>query len=211
MAKEFEKREIVLPIAGKGGEGGERRSTTKETFSFSQIYAVTSPQGTTNHKGALLYIVGHSEYIETAQTYSFRDWVEEISSIDAPSGKPKYNHAFAMLGPRMMVNYELIHNDNLDRKNNQLCLPSIKKPDITLPLERELFAELTHEVAKADNLFFGFLQALVKDMSSSGKARRIDRLAAKESTDTTIGCLGVAILLLLLNTGLLIAILCIVV
>ena len=111
----------------------------------------------------------------------------------------------------MMVNYELIHNDNLDRKNNQLCLPSIKKPDITLPLERELFAELTHEVAKADNLFFGFLQALVKDMSSSGKARRIDRLAAKESSDTTIGCLGVAILLLLLNTGLLIAILCIVV
>ena len=88
---------------------------------------------------------------------------------------------------------------------------TIKKPDITLPLERELFAELTHEVAKADNLFFGFLQALVKDMSSSGKARRIDRLAAKESSDTTIGCLGVAILLLLLNTGLLIAILCIVV
>lgn len=77
MAQETEKRSIILPIAG---EGEKRKTTTEIELAFKRILVVTSPQGT-GGKGALIYIKGRKEPLQTAQTFTFKIYGTQQSQV----------------------------------------------------------------------------------------------------------------------------------
>lgn len=143
--------EITLPIAQKN-ESNKRKSTSQQTFSINEILAVTSPEGT-GGKGALIYIANRKEPLQTAQTFSYKDWQTEIDRIDEETGEGIYIYAFKQITPRLMVNLLVIKSAYLDRDHNRLYIPP-KENDLYIPLDKEQFAILTKEVAPvgSDNI-----------------------------------------------------------
>ena len=142
--------EITLPIAQKN-ESNKRKSTSQQTFSINEILAVTSPEGT-GGKGALIYIANRKEPLQTAQTFSYKDWQTEIDRIDEETGEGIYIYAFKQI-TRLMVNLLVIKSAYLDRDHNRLYIPP-KENDLYIPLDKEQFAILTKEVAPvgSDNI-----------------------------------------------------------
>lgn len=136
--------EITLPIAQKN-ESNKRKSTSQQTFPINEIFAVTSPEGT-GGKGALIYIANRKEPLQTAQTFSYKDWQTEIDRIDEETGEGIYIYAFKQITPRLMVNLLAIQSAYLDRDHNRLYIPP-KENDLYISLDKEQFAILTKEVA----------------------------------------------------------------
>lgn len=202
MTQKYNNRNITLNIAGKGDN---RKTTTEQSFSLNHIYVVSSPQGT-GGKGALIYTTVNPKPLQTVQTFSFKDWCEEIDRKDEQTGKPVYAHAFLKLGPRLMVNLETITDRHLDRKNNRICLPP-SGSGATFDLDKEQFALLTREVSKGNDYWFRFLKAA---FTNYGKTLAKEKAEAKENAESSMGCLFALFILLVINTALLIAILCIV-
>lgn len=199
MAQETEKRSIILPIAG---EGEKRKTTTEIELAFKRILVVTSPQGT-GGKGALIYIKGRKEPLQTAQTYTFKNWQEEIEQKDKKYGFPKYRQNFVSLGPRMMINMDLIDENYLDLSDNTLCLPP-KDEGEKFPLDKSQIKFLTERYAERDNRWF----------HNSARINMSEMFLRRDMTENFEGISGFLLvlgILLIVNTGLLIAILCIVV
>ena len=104
-------------------------------------------------KGALIYIANRKEPLQTAQTFSYKDWQTEIERIDEETGEGIYIYAFKQITPRLMVNLLVIKSAYLDRDHNRLYIPP-KENDLYISLDKEQFAILTKEVAHAgsDNI-----------------------------------------------------------
>ena len=151
--------EITLPIAQKN-ESNKRKSTSQQTFPINEIFAVTSPEGT-GGKGALIYIANRKEPLQTAQTFSYKDWQTEIDRIDEETGQGIYIYAFKQITPRLMVNLLAIKSAYLDRDHNRLYIPP-KENDLYISLDKEQFAILTKEVARVDSNQIKFLLSLSK-------------------------------------------------
>ncbi|MBO5619412.1 MAG: hypothetical protein J5902_05440 [Paludibacteraceae bacterium] len=196
MANEIEQRAITLPIAS---EGEKRKSTTDVTLAFKRILVVTSPQGT-GGKGALIYIAGRKEPLQTAQTFSFKNWQDEIERKDEKYGYPIYRHNFLSVGPRMMVNMDVIDESYLDLSSNTLCLPHEGEK---FPLDKTQIRLITERYAERDNRWFR--KSFDNTLLEMRKRKEI-----KDSFDSTFGCLILILIVLIINMALLITILCIV-
>ena len=205
MTPKYNNRIITLNIAG---EGDKRKPTIEQSFSLNQIYVVSSPQGT-GGKGALIYTTKDSKPLQTVQTFSYKDWCEEIDRKDEQTGKPVYAHAFLKLGPRLMVNLEKISDRHLDRNNNRICLPPLGS-GATFDLDKEQFALLTKEVSKSNDFWFRIIKSFLSGISRNESLLKKEKAEAKENAEYTMGCLFFLFILLVINTALLIAILCIV-
>jgi len=201
MADQFNQRKITLPIAG---EGEQRKTTTDVVYPLRNILAVTTPQGT-GGKGAYVYLWGHFKSVRTAQTFSFKNWQEMIESKDPKTGLPRYNHQFVSLGSKMMVNLERLDDQFLDVDANALVFKGLEEDKkLVLPLDnKEQFTYLTERLAEKSNKKYrlnsdGFLKDFFRHKE------------LKNDIELILGALVFIALLILINTGLLIAVLCIV-
>ncbi|MBO5674145.1 MAG: hypothetical protein J6S09_07640 [Paludibacteraceae bacterium] len=214
--------EIILPIAQKN-ESNKRKSTSQQTFPINEIFAVTSPEGT-GGKGALIYIANRKEPLQTAQTFSYKDWQTEIERIDEETGEGIYIYAFKQITPRLMVNLLAIKSAYLDRDHNRLYIPP-KENDLYISLDKEQFAILTKEVAHAgsDNIkrFLSLSKRLQLPKLSNETAKKIASKLEdpnyrspyqkmEETHDLIFACLFIVFIFTLINIALSIAILCIV-
>lgn len=203
--------EITLPIAQKN-ESNKRKSTVEQTFSINEIYAVTSPEGT-GGKGALIYIANRKEPLQTAQTFSYKDWQTEIERIDEETGKRIYIDTFEQITPRLMVNLLAIKPDHLDRDHNRLYIPP-KENDLYIPLDKEQFAILTKEVAHINSNFIRFIWSKLQPKLSNENAKKVtskfgdpNYRSPYQKMEKT---LFIVFIFTLINIALSIAILCIV-
>lgn len=212
--------EITLPIA-QHNDNNKRKSTVEQTFSINEIYAVTSPEGT-GGKGALIYIANRKEPLQTAQTYSYKSWQEEIERIDEQTGIRIYIDSFMQLSPRIMVNLLAIQPHHLDRTLNRLCIPPIEnnEDNLFVQLDKEQFAKLTEEVSHVNSRPLKFLWSLKfprlpkeSEKKYLSKIENYDYLNKKmeEAYEMILGCLFFFFIIMLINIGLSIAILCIVI
>lgn len=210
--------EITLPIAQKN-EGNKRKSTSQQTFLINEIFAVTSPEGT-GGKGALIYIANRKEPLQTAQTFSYKDWQTEIDRIDEETGKGIYIYAFKQITPRLMVNLLAIKSAYLDRDHNRLYIPP-KENDLYIPLDKEQFAILTKEVAHINSNFSRYIWSKLQPKSLNETAKKIASKLEdpnyrspyqkmEETHDLIFACLFIIFIFTLINIALSIAILCIV-
>lgn len=214
--------EITLPIAQKN-ESNKRKSTSQQTFPITEIFAVTSPEGT-GGKGALIYIANRKEPLQTAQTFSYKDWQTEIDRIDEETGEGIYIYAFKQITPRLMVNLLVIKSAYLDRDHNRLYIPP-KENDLYIPLDKEQFAILTKEVASVGSDNIKRLLSLSKRLQlhkfSNETAKkfaskledpnyRSPYQKMEETHDLIFACLFIIFIFTLINIALSIAILCIV-
>lgn len=214
--------EITLPIAQKN-ESNKRKSTSQQTFPINEIFAVTSPEGT-GGKGALIYIPNRKEPLQTAQTFSYKDWQTEIERIDEETGERIYIDTFEQITPRLMVNLLAIKSAYLDRDHNRLYIPP-KENDLYISLDKEQFAILTKEVAHAgsDNIkrFLSLSKRLQLHKFSNETAKKIASKLEdpnyrspyqkmEETHDLIFACLFIIFIFTLINIALSIAILCIV-
>lgn len=210
--------EITLPIAQKN-ESNKRKSTSQQTFPINEIFAVTSPEGT-GGKGALIYIANRKEPLQTAQTFSYKDWQTEIERIDEETGKRIYIDTFKQITPRLMVNLLAIKPDHLDRDHNRLYIPP-KENDLYIPLDKEQFAILTKEVAHINSNFIRYIWSLLRPKSLNETAKKIASKLEdpnyrspyqkmEETHDLIFACLFIIFIFTLINIALSIAILCIV-
>jgi hypothetical protein len=210
--------EITLPIAQKN-ESNKRKSTSQQTFPINEIFAVTSPEGT-GGKGALIYIANRKEPLQTAQTFSYKDWQTEIERIDEETGKRIYIDTFEQITPRLMVNLLAIKPDHLDRDHNRLYIPP-KENDLYIPLDKEQFAILTKEVAHINSNFIRFIWSKLQPKLSNETAKKIASKYAdpnyrspyqkmEETSDSILVLLFIVFIFTLINIALSIAILCIV-
>lgn len=210
--------EITLPIAQKN-EGNKRKSTSQQTFPINEIFAVTSPEGT-GGKGALIYIANRKEPLQTAQTFSYKDWQTEIERIDEETGKRIYIDTFKQITPRLMVNLLAIKPDHLDRDHNRLYIPP-KENDLYIPLDKEQFAILTKEVAHINSNYIRYIWSLLRPKLLNETAKKIvSKLEdpnyrspyqkMEETHDLIFACLFIIFIFTLINIALSIAILCIV-
>ena len=214
--------EITLPIAQKN-ESNKRKSTSQQTFPITEIFAVTSPEGT-GGKGALIYISNRKEPLQTAQTFSYKDWQTEIERIDEETGQGIYIYAFKQITPRLMVNLLAIKSAYLDRDHNRLYIPP-KENDLYIPLDKEQFAILTKELAHAgsDNIkrFLSLSKRLQLHKFSNETAKKIASKLEdpnyrspyqkmEETSDSILVLLFIVFIFTLINIALSIAILCIV-
>lgn len=197
---------------------------------INEIYAVTSPEGT-GGKGALIYIANRKEPLQTAQTYSYKSWQEEIERIDEQTGKRIYIDSFMQLSPRIMVNLLAIQPHHLDRTLNRLCIPPIKnnEDNLFVQLDKEQFAKLTEEVSHVNSSPLKFLWSLKKprlpkesEKKYLSKIENSDYLSPykkmeeaykkmEEAYEMILCCLFFFFIIMLINIGLSIAILCIVI
>lgn len=210
--------EITLPIAQKN-ESNKRKSTSQQTFPITEIFAVTSPEGT-GGKGALIYIANRKEPLQTAQTFSYKDWQTEIERIDEETGKRIYIDTFKQITPRLMVNLLAIKPDHLDRDHNRLYIPP-KENDLYIPLDKEQFAILTKEVAHINSNYIRYIWSLLRPKLLNETAKKIvSKLEdpnyrspyqkMEETHDLIFACLFIIFIFTLINIALSIAILCIV-
>ena len=213
--------EITLPIAQKN-ESNKRKSTSQQTFPINEIFAVTSPEGT-GGKGALIYIANRKEPLQTAQTFSYKDWQTEIERIDEETGKRIYIDTFEQITPRLMVNLLAIKPDHLDRDHNRLYIPP-KENDLYIPLDKEQFAILTKEVAHINSNFIRFIWSKLQPKLSNETAKKITSKLGdpnyrspyqkmEETSDSILVLLFIVFIVFiftLINIALSIAILCIV-
>lgn len=210
--------EITLPIAQKN-ESNKRKSTSQQTFLINEIFAVTSPEGT-GGKGALIYIANRKEPLQTAQTFSYKDWQTEIDRIDEETGKGIYIYAFKQITPRLMVNLLAIKSAYLDRDHNRLYIPP-KENDLYIPLDKEQFAILTKEVAHINSNFSRYIWSKLQPKSLNETAKKIASKLEdpnyrspyqkmEETHDLIFACLFIIFIFTLINIALSIAILCIV-
>lgn len=213
--------EITLPIAQKN-ESNKRKSTSQQTFPINEIFAVTSPEGT-GGKGALIYIANRKEPLQTAQTFSYKDWQTEIERIDEETGKRIYIDTFQQITPRLMVNLLAIKPDHLDRDHNRLYI-SPKENDLYIPLDKEQFAILTKEVAHINSNFIRYIWSKLQPKLSNETAKKIASKLEdpnyrspyqkmEETSDSILVLLFIVFIVFiftLINIALSIAILCIV-
>lgn len=213
--------EITLPIAQKN-ESNKRKSTSQQTFPITEIFAVTSPEGT-GGKGALIYIANRKEPLQTAQTFSYKDWQTEIERIDEETGKRIYIDTFKQITPRLMVNLLAIKPDHLDRDHNRLYIPP-KENDLYIPLDKEQFAILTKEVAHINSNYIRYIWSLLRPKLLNETAKKIvSKLEdpnyrspyqkMEETSDSILVLLFIVFIVFiftLINIALSIAILCIV-
>ncbi len=213
--------EITLPIAQKN-ESNKRKSTSQQTFPINEIFAVTSPEGT-GGKGALIYIANRKEPLQTAQTFSYKDWQTEIERIDEETGKRIYIDTFKQITPRLMVNLLAIKPDHLDRDHNRLYIPP-KENDLYIPLDKEQFAILTKEVAHINSNYIRYIWSLLRPKLLNETAKKIvSKLEdpnyrspyqkMEETSDSILVLLFIVFIVFiftLINIALSIAILCIV-
>lgn len=213
--------EITLPIAQKN-ESNKRKSTSQQTFPINEIFAVTSPEGT-GGKGALIYIANRKEPLQTAQTFSYKDWQTEIERIDEETGKRIYIDTFKQITPRLMVNLLAIKLDHLDRDHNRLYIPP-KENDLYIPLDKEQFAILTKEVAHINSNYIRYIWSLLRPKLLNETAKKIvSKLEdpnyrspyqkMEETSDSILVLLFIVFIVFiftLINIALSIAILCIV-
>ena len=188
---------------------------------INEIFAVTSPEGT-GGKGALIYIANRKEPLQTAQTFSYKDWQTEIGRIDEETGQGIYIYAFKQITPRLMVNLLAIKSAYLDRDHNRLYIPP-KENDLYISLDKEQFAILTKEVAHAgsDNikLLLSLSKRLHKFSNETAKKftskledpnYRSPYQKMEETSDSILVLLFIVFIFTLINIALSIAILCIV-
>lgn len=207
--------EITLPIAQKN-ESNKRKSTSQQTFSINEILAVTSPEGT-GGKGALIYIANRKEPLQTAQTFSYKDWQTEIDRIDEETGEGIYIYAFKQITPRLMVNLLVIKSAYLDRDHNRLYIPP-KENDLYIPLDKEQFAILTKEVAPVGSDNMKLLLSLSKRLqlhkfsneTAKKFASKLENPNYRSPYQKIIFALFIIFIFTLINIALSIAILCIV-
>lgn len=207
--------EITLPIAQKN-ESNKRKSTSQQTFPITEIFAVTSPEGT-GGKGALIYIANRKEPLQTAQTFSYKDWQTEIERIDEETGERIYIDIFQQITPRLMVNLLASKSAYLDRDHNRLYIPP-KENDLYISLDKEQFAILTKEVAHAGsdniNLFLSLSKRLQlhKSLNETAKkfASKLENPNYRSPYQKIIFALFIIFIFTLINIALSIAILCIV-
>ncbi len=213
--------EITLPIAQKN-ESNKRKSTSQQTFPINEIFAVTSPEGT-GGKGALIYIANRKEPLQTAQTFSYKDWQTEIERIDEETGKRIYIDTFEQITPRLMVNLLAIKPDHLDRDHNRLYIPP-KENDLYIPLDKEQFAILTKEVAHINSNYIRYIWSMLRPKLLNETAKKIvSKLEdpnyrspyqkMEETSDSILVLLFIVFIVFiftLINIALSIAILCIV-
>jgi hypothetical protein len=207
--------EITLPIAQKN-ESNKRKSTSQQTFPITEIFAVTSPEGT-GGKGALIYIANRKEPLQTAQTFSYKDWQTEIDRIDEETGQGIYIYAFKQITPRLMVNLLAIKSAYLDRDHNRLYIPP-KENDLYISLDKEQFAILTKEVAPVGsdniNLLLSLSKRLQPHKFSNETAKKIvsklEDPNYRSPYQKIIFALFIIFIFTLINIALSIAILCIV-
>ena len=213
--------EITLPIAQKN-ESNKRKSTSQQTFPINEIFAVTSPEGT-GGKGALIYIANRKEPLQTAQTFSYKDWQTEIERIDEETGKRIYIDTFKQITPRLMVNLLAIKPDHLDRDHNRLYIPP-KENDLYIPLDKEQFAILTKEVAHINSNYIRYIWSMLRPKLLNETAKKIvSKLEdpnyrspyqkMEETSDSILVLLFIVFIVFiftLINIALSIAILCIV-
>ncbi len=192
----FDQRQITLPIAS---EGDKRKITHDVCLAFSRIYAVSSPNGR-GGKGARVYTKEKDVPLHTAQTFAFKNWQEELERKNE-YGFPVYRHNFISVGPRLMVNMDLLRESYLDLPNSELFLPPFGSEG-RFPLEKDQITFLTQRLAEKDNSRLGrSMTSIIRDIKERNEYRR--------SYEMTMGCVVVLFLAMLVNTGLLIAILCI--
>lgn len=214
--------EITLPIAQKN-ESNKRKSTSQQTFPINEIFAVTSPEGT-GGKGALIYIANRKEPLQTAQTFSYKDWQTEIERIDEETGKRIYIDSFMQLSPRIMVNLLAIQPHHLDRTLNRLCIPPIEnnEDNLFVQLDKEQFAKLTEEVSRLNSSRLKFLWSLKNPrLPKESEKKYLSKLEdpnyrspyqkMEEAYEMILCCLFFFFIIMLINIGLSIAILCIVI
>ena len=205
--------EITLPIAQKN-ESNKRKSTSQQTFPINEIFAVTSPEGT-GGKGALIYIANRKEPLQTAQTFSYKDWQTEIERIDEETGERIYIDTFEQITPRLMVNLLAIKSAYLDRDHNRLYIPP-KENDLYISLDKEQFAILTKEVAHAGSDNIKLLLSLSKRLHkfSNETAKKITSKLGDPNYRSPYQkmekTLFIVFIFTLINIALSIAILCIV-
>lgn len=207
--------EITLPIAQKN-ESNKRKSTSQQTFPINEIFAVTSPEGT-GGKGALIYIANRKEPLQTAQTFSYKDWQTEIDRIDEETGERIYIDIFQQITPRLMVNLLAIKSAYLDRDHNRLYIPP-KENDLYIPLNKEQFAILTKEVAPVGSDNINLLLSLSKRLqlhkfsneTAKKFASKLENPNYRSPYQKIIFALFIIFIFTLINIALSIAILCIV-
>ena len=181
----FNQRKIKLPLAVD--TGGARKKTQDIYLAFSRIYAFSTPlKG--DGEGALVYSKKDKKTLQTVQTFNFKALRAELER-KTDKGLPVYRHNFVCVGPRLIVNMDLLRA--LEAKNNYV------------DLDKEQITFLTERLAEKD--YESRNRSLTSIMNGITERREY-----RQSFDMTFGCLVALSLAMLVNMGLLIAILCIV-
>ena len=179
----FNQRKIKLPLAVD--TGGARKKTQDIYLAFSRIYAFSTPlKG--DGEGALV---------------NFKALRAELER-KTDKGLPVYRHNFVCVGPRLIVNMDLLREAFLDTKIQRLTFPLDSKNNY-VDLDKEQITFLTERLAEKD--YESRNRSLTSIMNGITERREY-----RQSFDMTFGCLVALSLAMLVNMGLLIAILCIV-
>lgn len=194
----FNQRKIKLPLAVD--TGGARKKTQDIYLAFSRIYAFSTPlKG--DGEGALVYSKEDKKPLQTVQTFNFKALRAELER-KTDKGLPVYRHNFVCVGPRLIVNMDLLREAFLDTKIQRLTFPLDAKNNY-VDLDKEQITFLTERLAEKD--YESRNLSLTSIMNGITERREY-----RQSFDMTFGCLVALSLAMLVNMGLLIAILCIV-